>query len=365
MATKAPRGRWLLNAASLVVVIAGLRAAAPFMLPLLLALFIALLSFPIVAFLCRKGVRLTLAVMTTVLIEVGVLLVLGYLISPTLNAFIAATPGYLDQFGERLREGVAALEARGIDLGELLLFEDIDRSRFVDVAGGLVRRTLTGVASAVSFSTLVLFLLVFFLLEGGRIPRKMTAAFGMNSRVIKYLTGVVSDVQHYLGVKTLISVATGVLLGLFCWALGLPYAPVFGLVAFLLNYIPAIGSIIAAVPAAIVALLLFGPGRAALVAAGYLLVNVAVGNLIEPSLMGRRFGLSPLVVFISLIFWGWVWGPLGMLMSVPLTMMIKIAMDESDELQWAALLLGRARAIPPDASRPEPPPPEDSPTSSS
>jgi predicted PurR-regulated permease PerM len=89
----APKGRWLLNAASLVVVIAGLRAAAPFMLPLLLALFIALLSFPIVAFLCRKGVRLLLAVLATVLIEAGALSVLGFMIAPSLNALIAATPG--------------------------------------------------------------------------------------------------------------------------------------------------------------------------------------------------------------------------------------------------------------------------------
>ncbi len=344
---QAPRGRWLLTAASLVVVIAGLRAAAPFMLPLLLALIIALLSFPIVAFLRRQGVRLTLAVITTVLLEVGVLSVLGFLFAPTVNAFINAAPGFIEQFTERVRESVTALQERGIDIGTLLLLENVDPGRFVDVAGGVVRRTLTGVASAVSFSVLVLFLLVFFLIEGGRIPRKMTAAFGVDSRAINYLAGVAQEVQHYLVVKTLVSIATGLILGLFTWALGLPYAPVFGLVAFMLNYIPAIGSIIAAVPAVIVALILFGPGRALIVAACYILVNVLIGNLLEPTVMGRRFGLSTLVVFISLIFWGWVWGPLGMLLSVPLTMMIKIALEESQELQWAAVLLGRERPLPP------------------
>ena len=342
---EAPRGRWLLNAASLVVVIAGLRAAAPFMLPLLLALFIALLSFPIVGFLCRRGARLSLAVIGTVLLEAGILSVLGFMIAPSLNAFIAATPGYIEQLNDRIRDGIAGLEARGLDLGEVFVFENIDPGQFVDVAGGLVRRTLTGVASAVSFSILVLFLLVFVLLEGGAMPLKLKSAFGDRSKAIRYLADVVHDVQRYLGVKTLISLATGIILGLFTWAIGLPYAAVFGLVAFMLNYIPAIGSILAAVPTILVALLLFGPGRALIVAIGYILVNVLIGNVIEPTLMGRRFGLSTLVVFISLIFWGWVWGPLGMLLSVPLTMMIKIALEETEELQWAALLLGRTRAL--------------------
>ena len=344
---KTPR-RWLLNAASLVVVIAGLRAAAPFMLPLLLALFIALLSFPIVAFLCKHGVRLTLAVIATVVIEAGVLTALILLITPSLNDFLGATPGYIEQLNQRLGEIVASLQARGIDVGDALDFDGVDAGQLVDFAGGVVRRTVTGVASVVSFSILVLFLLIFFLLEGGRIPRKASAAFGLDSRAIKYLTGVVHEVQHYLGVKTLVSVATGLLLGTFTWAVGLPYAAVFGLVAFLLNYVPAIGSILAAIPAVIVALLIFGPGRAAIVLAGYILVNVAFGNVIEPSLMGRRFGLSTLVVFISLIFWGWMWGPLGMLLSVPLTMMIKIALDESDELQWVSVLMGRGRGLPPE-----------------
>ncbi len=346
-----PSGRWLLGAASLVIVIAGLRAAAPFMLPLLLALFIGLLSFPVVAFLCRLGVRLTLSVISTVLALVGVLSVLGFLIAPSLNSFIEATPSYVQQFSERLSEWTADFQARGIDVGSVLAMENIDPGRFVDMAGGVVRRTLTGVASALSFSVLVTFLLVFFLLEGGHAPRKMNAAFGIDSRVGKYLAGVVREVQHYLGVKTLISIGTGVVLGLFTWLCGLPYAPVFGLVAFVLNYIPAIGSIIAAVPAFIVALILFGPGRALIVVAGYLLVNTLIGNVIEPTLMGRRFGLSTLVVFVSLIFWGWMWGPLGMLMSVPLTMMIKIALDESEELHWAAVLLGRVRARPEESTK--------------
>lgn len=351
---QAPKGRWLFHAASLVIVVAGLRAGAPFILPLLLALFIALLSFPIINALRRLGVRPILAVLATVLIEVGVLLALGVLIAPALNAFVAATPGYVEQLNEKTQQMLESLEARGLDLGDVLVFERIDPGQLVDFAGGLVRHTLSGVASAVSFSTLVLFLLVFVLIEGAGMPKKLEAAFGPHSRATKYVAGVVREVQHYLGVKTLVSAATGGLIWLAMFAIDVPYAPVWGLLAFLLNFIPAIGSIIAAVPTVIVTLLLFGPARAAIVAACYILVNVIFGNLIEPTLMGRRFGLSTLVVFVSLIFWGFVWGPLGMLLSVPLTMMIKIALEESEDLQWVAVLLGRGRSFLPSAPPTEP-----------
>ena len=111
------------------------------------------------------------------------------------------------------------------------------------------------------------------------------------------------------------------------------------MIAFLLNYIPVLGSILAAVPTVLLTLVQLGSGRALLVALGYLLVNVLVGNLLEPHLMGRRFGLSPLVVFVALIFWFWVLGPLGMILAVPITMALKIALDYSERWRWLALLV--------------------------
>ncbi len=126
--------------------------------------------------------------------------------------------------------------------------------------------------------------------------------------------------------------------------LGLDFALVWGVVAFLLNYIPTIGSIIAAVPAVLLAAVQLGFGRAVLIAAGYVVVNTVLGNLVEPALMGRRLGLSTLVVFLSLVFWGWVWGPVGMLLSVPLTMVVKILLENTDDLRWVAVLLDSGRA---------------------
>src|SRR5690606_25400577 len=151
---------------------------------------------------------------------------------------------------------------------------------------------------------------------------------------------VTREVQRFLAIKTLISLATGILIGVSVWLAGLDFALLLGLLAFLLNYVPNIGSILAAIPGIMLALIQYGVSRALIVLAAYLAVNVALGNILEPNLMGRRFGLSTLIVVLSLIFWGWVLGPVGMLLSVPLTMIVKIMLEHTQDFRWLAILLG-------------------------
>jgi AI-2 transport protein TqsA len=138
------------------------------------------------------------------------------------------------------------------------------------------------------------------------------------------------------------SMTTGLLVGLWTLAVGLDFPLFWGLTAFLLNYVPTVGSLVAAVPAVALGLVQLGPGGALLVALGYIVINVTIGNLIEPQVMGRGLGLSPLVVLLSLLFWGWVWGPLGMLLSLPLTMVLKIMVENVPQLAWLAVLMGPA-----------------------
>jgi predicted PurR-regulated permease PerM len=124
-----------------------------------------------------------------------------------------------------------------------------------------------------------------------------------------------------------------------------------GMAAFLLNYIPTVGSIIAAIPAILLSLILFGDfGHALLVALGYVVVNTLFGNILEPNLMGRRLGLSTLVVILSLLFWGWAWGPLGALLSVPLTVIMKIWLENTTDLRWVAVLIDKAPPQPVEAA---------------
>jgi predicted PurR-regulated permease PerM len=145
-------------------------------------------------------------------------------------------------------------------------------------------------------------------------------------------------------IKTLTSLATGIAITIWMLILGVDYPLLWGFLAFMLNYIPTIGSIIAAIPTALLALVQLGSGYMVLVLIGYLVVNITIGNFIEPKVMGRGLGLSTLVVFLSLVFWGYILGPVGMLLAVPLTMILKIALGSSEETSWIATMLGSESA---------------------
>ena len=198
---------------------------------------------------------------------------------------------------------------------------------------------MSAVATAVSNVLVVVLILTFILLEAGAFPRKLRVAFGgVNAE--RRFGSMMHDLRRYLGIKTAISLATGGLVAAWLALLGVDFALLWGFVAFGLNFIPNLGSILAAIPTTLLTMLQLGFFYALLVAIGYLVVNLVLGNLVEPLLLGRRLGLAPLFVLLSLVFWGWVWGPVGMLLSVPLTMVVKILLENTEDLQWVAVLMG-------------------------
>jgi predicted PurR-regulated permease PerM len=339
-------------AAALVIVIAGLRAAGPILQPLLLATFIAVLSFPLMNWLRRMGVRTGLAILATVIADLVLMFMLGILISGAVNEFLATAPSYLEGLAEKARALVATLEERGIPVSEWLVIEPIDPREFLNVAGGILGGTVRGVFSLVSDVTLVAVGLIFVLYELVILPDKLSKALS-GADWAGHFMDIVREVQRYLGIKTVISAGTGLIIGIWVAMLGVDFPLLWGLAAFLLNYIPVLGPVIAAVPAVLVTLVQFGPARAIVLALGYLAVKVVIGDLLEPHLMGRRFGLSTAVVLVSLVFWGWVWGPLGMILSVPLTQTIKIAMEHSTHMKWVAVLLGPAPRVERERERPD------------
>jgi predicted PurR-regulated permease PerM len=190
---------------------------------------------------------------------------------------------------------------------------------------------------------LITFTVIFILLEASSFPTKITAAFGDTSRALGPAKQFLDDLGRYLGIKTLVSIITGLLVWLLTWWLGLDFPRLWGMLAFLLNYIPTLGSIIAAVPAVLLALLQLGVPEAGATAVGFMAINIAFGNFIEPRLMGYGVGISPLIVFVGLIFWGWVFGPVGMLLSVPLSMTLKLALESDDRTRWVAIFIGSQR----------------------
>jgi predicted PurR-regulated permease PerM len=332
--------RFLLVVASLVVVIAGLRAASQIILPFLVAAFIAILSLPLLFWLERRGCKLWLAVSLTIMADVLVMAAVVVLVGGSINELTEELPKY----ERKLRQITVAsrdwLAARGVPTQEWSSVELLDPSRMI----ALTQSTLRGVAAVLSNALVVVLITIFILFEAATFPVKLRQALG--DRGFEERFGKVThELQRYLGFKTLISAATGIVVGAWVAILGVDFALLWGLTAFLLNFIPNLGSILAAIPAVLLAVVQFGVGRALLVGIGYLVVNVVLGNFVEPSLMGRKLGLSTLVVFLSLVFWGWVWGPVGMLLSVPLTVIVKIMLENTQEFRWVAVLLGPAKQM--------------------
>ena len=326
--------RFLVAAACLVVVVAGLRAAAQVVLPFLVAVFLAIVSVPLTGWLQRWRVPRPLAILGTMLTAVSVIGVLGLVVGRSVNQFRFAAPRYQARLQTLLDSTLRLGEDLGLPVQEWQSLDLIPLGGMFDLLGG----ALGALASFASNSFLVLLTVVFILMEAVGFSAKLRAAFGEHAE-LGQLERMTTQVQNYLVIKSSISAVTGVVVGLWVAALGVDYPLLWGLVAFILNFIPTLGSIIAAVPAVLLAIVQFGPARAGVVALGYLSINIVVGNFVEPMLMGRRLGLSTLVVFVSLVFWGWVWGPIGMLFSVPLTMVIKIALENTTDFRWVAVML--------------------------
>jgi predicted PurR-regulated permease PerM len=323
--------RAILGVGALVIILAGVRVTAPLLIPLVLALFLAVVTYPVVRVLLRWRVPLLAAVALTVVFTLAVLTGPAILIVTAVRQFGATVP----QYEARLRVVVG-------DLFEWLRQHDIDTASLAGVFDpnqtfGLVLGALSSVATFISFGFMVVLIAAFMLVEAadaaGRPGTKLPAD------VQRKFARIAGDMQIWLWVKTAISLATGLSAGLWTALLGIEFALLWGLTAFLLNYIPNLGSILAAFPPALLALIEFGPGYALVVLAGYIAINIVFGNVLEPYLMGRRIGISPLVVLLSVIGWGWMWGVAGMLLSVPITMAIKLVLESVPEWRWAAALM--------------------------
>lgn len=347
--------RFLLSAAAFVVVVAGVRTAEPIVVPFLLAVMLAIICAVPLSWLQNRGVPTWIAVLLIVLVLLGTGTMAGTLIGSSLIDFTRSIPGYQARLEREVANLTAWLSAHGLEISGRLLAESFDPGEVLRIAG----RIFTGVGDVLGKIALILIITVFILFEISGFPTKIRAAFPRAELDLAPLAEINANVRHYLALKTIISLATGALVAVWLTVLAVDYALLWGLLAFLLNYIPSIGSFIAAIPAVLLAFLQYGAGEALLAALGYLVINTVIGSFIEPRVMGEGADLSTLIVFLSLIFWGWVLGPVGMLLSVPLTMIVKIALGANEDTRWIAVLMGpklsgtgRAEAPAPDPQAP-------------
>ncbi len=329
-----------LSIAAIIVVIFGMQAAKVLLVPFLLAIFLALITVRPMLWMQRRRVPAVLAVLLIVVTMVLLLSGIAAILGSSIADFTAALPGYQARLNVITAQALE-FAARFIDDGDAI--ENLGDLIDPGWAMGLAANLLNGLREVLTNAFLILFTMVFILLEASGFSIKFRAAFGRRNDTFVQAQRFLQNLGRYLGIKTVVSVATGLTAGVLTHWIGLDFPLLWAMFAFLLNYIPTIGSIIAAVPAVLLALVQLGPGEAAATALAFLGINIVFGTIIEPRLMGHGVGISPLVVFLSLVFWGWVFGPVGMLLSVPLTMTLKMALEGNPDTRWLAIIIGSER----------------------
>jgi len=335
----------LIGAAALIVVIAGMHAAASLLVPFLLAAFVAIICLPPMRWLIARRVPAGLAVLSIALALILVTALIGIFLGTSIADFSHNLPAYQAHLQQQTDAMLAWFSRHGLTLNSQLLRDSLNPA----VAMGLVGKMVAGLGNALANIFLIVLTVILLLIEGAALPNKWKL-MGRHAPSTESFGRFVASVNSYLAIKGWVSLVTGVVIAIWLAVLGVDYPVLWGLIAFLFNFVPNIGSIIAAVPALLLALVQLGPGSALAAAAGYLVVNIVMGNVVEPRFMGKGVGLSTLVVFLSLVFWGWVLGPVGMLLSVPLTMVVKLALEANPGTRWIAVLIGPDVEPEPEAS---------------
>ncbi|CAA0094803.1 AI-2 transport protein TqsA [BD1-7 clade bacterium] len=337
------KGTWsIISLAALVAIMAAVKSAEAIIAPFLVAIFISALSAPVMFWLTRHRVPEWLSLTLVMTGLVGGAFLVSSLIGNSLTGFSENLPTYQKRLTDVSHDWLEWLVA----VGAVKETPDVKNMVNLSAALGFVGQSLNSLVATLTNTFFILLLVVFILLELHCFGKKLYVLSDNPKRTLSYFSRFSDTLNRYIVIKTLMSAATGTLAYILLIIIDVDYPLLWGLIAFLLNYVPNIGSVIAAIPPVLLALIQFGPVQSGGVAIGYVAINSVVGNMIEPKMMGRSLGLSTLVVFLSLVVWGWLLGPVGMFLSVPLTMAVKIAMDINEKTRWISILLGSTDELP-------------------
>lgn len=340
----------IVTLACVAVIMFSARYAADIVVPFLLALFIAVVAIGPIDWLKKRGLPSAVAVGIVILVVVGLNVLIAVMLGATVDQFEQALPGYQASLAKKSQAAISWLGSYGVNIDKA----GIEKVLNPGMAMGFVNTVIGSLAGVMSNALLIIFTVMMMLLEAEGFPRKLARMRSDSGEIaVQRMARIIDSMNQYVSTKTFVSLITATLVWIGLKLVDLDFAILWAFLAFALNFIPNIGSIMAAIPAILLALLQLNSGMALVVAGIYVAINVGMGNVIEPMLMGKRVGLSPLFVFLSLIFWGWLFGPVGMLLSVPLTMVVKIIAEGSPQAQWLAIMLGPAPPVVTDSEEAE------------
>lgn len=332
--------RTLMAVIATILVVAALRATQPISIPLAFAFFIAVLVYPLQRWFDRYMPR-WLSLVLVLLLLTGVLGIAVEILEFSAEIIEPKVPKYLDRLQQMVESLRAWAKSQSLPVPQF--------SSGLQNSNQLTREAIGGIKSllsALSLFVLTVSLLVLLLLEVNQYKEKTQRAFPSRTgdRLINAIGSMSEKLRRYLLVMTCTSFLTGLLTSLWCFILGVDLAFVWGLVGFILNFIPTLGSIIAVIPPTLVALIFNGVGRGIATLVGLAAIQTVMGNFVDPRLQGKTLQLSPFVALISIIFWGWVWGIPGAILGVPMTITIILLCQEFDSTRGIAIVLGQVES---------------------
>jgi predicted PurR-regulated permease PerM len=324
---------------ALVVIVAGLKMAAQAVIILFLSIFLASILTPLMLRLERWKVPRVVAFLLLLLVLIGLLFVLVTVLVNSFESFLRNLPLYEEKFRELAVHWSGMLGDIGVKVDPDLLLESLDLRTFVAMGG----KAAGNVGIFLSKAVLVLIGVSFILFEAPHFGKKLETIFRGRPEAMANVELFGHTIQKYFSIKTFTSMLTGIAITVALVFFEIQYAALWGFLGFLLNFIPVIGSLLAAIPAVLLALFYKDLMTVLWLIGVYVLINNLISNVLEPKIMGEGLGLSPAVIFFSLIFWGWVLGPVGMFLAVPLTMTLKIALDSHPDTRWLGILLSNLK----------------------
>lgn len=335
------RGRGLANLltfACIVVIAAGVREAAGVITPILAAAFISMIAILPLALLQGKlGVPRWLALLIVLALTICVVLGIGYYLSQSAATIKPLLPEYEKRLDELLLSLLDTLKGRGVEVDPQQVLQQMHTWKISDFADVIV----LSLAKLLQNFVFVLLVSAFIIAEASSFPDKMRVAFP-SSMASGGLGNVADKIRSFLVVITQLNIVLASINWIACMTLGVPFAFLLSFLVFFLNYIPTIGAIVASLLVVLIALVTKGWGVAIAMAVVQGLAGVLIGSVLQPKMLGSRLGLSPLVVLLSLVVWGYLLGLAGMFFAVPLTIIVKIVLDATDDLRPLSVLLGDA-----------------------
>jgi predicted PurR-regulated permease PerM len=329
--------RVLVAGASIVIIVAGMKAAASILSPILLATILAISIAPLPNWLHRKGLPKWLAQLLAVLLVFVLIVGVGGLVAVSVFQLQQTLPQYAQNLDQQKASLEGLLGNLGIDPSGISSFSGFEPTKLLGFAGSFLG-SLAGVLSGVAMMLLVLMMMIIGTTGFGT---TLKIGFPAESPSLGRFRRLATQLRQYFSITTRINLVIGTVDAVFLFVLGVDFPILWGLIAFLLGYIPSVGFWLALVPPALLALFELGTTQALIVVIGYVVINGGIQNFVQPRWMGAGLDISPIAVTISLFFWAWVLGPLGALLAVPMTMIVKQGLLEGfDETRGIAVLLG-------------------------